>query len=54
MEVGNQTREVKTLKKRFTTELVFVALKLDRKMRTEVDVSDYAIGGVLSMEFDDG
>ena len=26
---------------------------LDKKMRMEVDVSDYATGGVLSMEYED-
>jgi len=33
------------LKKWFTKELVLVALDLDRKMRMEVDASDYATGG---------
>ena len=37
----------------FTQELVLTALDLDRKMRMEVDASDYAIGGVLSMESED-
>ena len=27
---------------------------LDKKMRMEMDVSDYTMGGVLSMECDDG
>ena len=27
---------------------------IDKKMRMEVDVSDYAMGGVLSMECKDG
>jgi len=31
-------------------EPILVAPDLDRKMRMEVDVSDYAIGKVLSME----
>jgi len=43
----------KELKKRFTTELVLVALDLDKKIRTEVNISDYAIGGVLSMKCKD-
>ena len=30
------------------------ALDLDKKMRMEVDASDYAMGGVLSMEGEDG
>jgi len=43
----------KELKKRFTTELVLVALDLDKKIRTEVNISDYAIGGVLFMKCKD-
>jgi len=31
-----------------------VAPDLDKIMRMEVDVSDYAMGGVLSMEGEDG
>ena len=31
-------------------ELVLVALDLDKKLRMEVDVLDYAMGEVLSME----
>ena len=42
------------MKKKFTTELVLVAPDLDKKMRMEVDISDYAIGGILSMECEDG
>jgi len=41
------------LKGRFTKELVLAALDLDKKMRMEVDTSDYAIGEVLSMEYED-
>jgi len=41
------------LKKRFTKELVLAAPDLDKKMRIEVDASDYAIGGVLSVECED-
>jgi len=41
------------LKKRFTTELILVALYLDKKIRMEVDVSDYTIGGVLLIECED-
>jgi len=43
-----------TLKKKFMTELILVALDLDRKLMIEVDVSDYMTGGVLSMEYSDG
>jgi len=35
-------------------ELVLVALDLDKKIRIEVDASDYATGGVLSIEREDG
>jgi len=35
-------------------ELVLAALDLDKKMRMEVDTSDYTTGGVLSMEGKDG
>jgi len=41
------------LKKRFTEELVLAAPDLDKKMRMEVNASDYATGGVLSMECED-
>jgi len=50
-------REEKTfreLKERFTKELVLAAPDIDKKMRIEVDASDYAMGGVLSMECGDG
>jgi len=33
---------------------MLAALDLDKKMRMEVDISDYAMGGVLSMECKDG
>ena len=42
------------MKEWFTKELVLVALDLDKKMRMEVDVLDYATGGVLSMECENG
>jgi len=32
---------------------VLVAPDLDKKMRMKVDVSDYAMGGVLSIEYED-
>ena len=41
------------LKERFTRELVLVALDLDKKMRIEVNASDYATGRVLSIECED-
>jgi len=42
------------LKEQFTRELVLVALDLDKRMRMEIDASDYTMGGVLSMECEDG
>ena len=42
------------MKKRFIEEPVLVAPNIDKKMRMEVDASDYATGGVLSMECGDG
>jgi len=41
------------LKKQFTKELVLAALDLDKRMKMEVDTSDYATGGVLSIECED-
>jgi len=41
------------LKEKFTKELVLAALDLDKKMRIEVDASDYATEGVLSMKCED-
>jgi len=42
------------LKERFTKKPVLVAPDLDKKMKIEVDVSDYATGGVLYIECGDG
>ena len=42
------------MKKQFTKELVLAAPDIDKKIRMEVDASDYTIGGVLSMECEDG
>ena len=41
------------MKRRFTEELVLAAPDLDKKMQIEVDASDYATEGVLSMECED-
>ena len=49
-----QERVFEELKKRFTQGLVLAAPDLDRKMRMEVDASDYTTGGVLSIEGKDG
>jgi len=42
------------LKKKFTKELVLAAPDIDKKMRMEVDALDYAMGGMLSMKYEDG
>ena len=49
-----QEKAFKELKERFTKELVLTAPDIDKKMRMEVDVSDYVMGGVLLMECEDG
>ena len=49
-----QERVFRELKKQFTKEPVLAVPDLDKKMRMEVDASDYAMGGVLSMECKDG
>ena len=43
--------EDKTLKKQFTIEPIWIVPDLDKKMRIEVDVSDYAIERVLLIEY---
>ena len=49
-----QEKVFKELKERFTKEPVLATPDIDKKMRIEVDASDYATGGVLSMECGDG
>jgi len=49
-----QEKAFKELKERFIKELVLAAPDIDKKMRMEVDASDYAMGRVLSMECKDG
>jgi len=49
-----EEKAFRELKKRFTKEPVLAAPDIDKKMRMEVNVSDYATGGVLSMECEDG
>ena len=51
---GKQDKAFDELKRRFTKELVLAALDIDKKMRMEVDTSDYATGEVLLMEYEDG
>ena len=43
----------KELKERFTKEPVLAALNLDKKIRIEFDMSDYATEEVLSIECKD-
>ena len=45
-----QEKVFRELKVRFTKEPVLAAPDLDKKMRIEVDASDYTMRGVLSME----
>jgi len=35
-------------------EPILVVLDLDKKMRMKIDASNYIIGGVLSMEYENG
>ena len=49
-----QGKAFKELKEQFTKEPVLAAPDIDKKMRMEVDASDYVIGGVLLMECEDG
>jgi len=51
--IKKQEKIFKNLKKRFTKEVVLAASDLDKKIRIEVDVSDYAIEEVLSMKCKD-
>ena len=48
--IEKQEKAFKELKERFTKELVFKAPDLYLKMRMEVNMSDYAIRGILSMK----
>ena len=48
-----QEKTFKELKEWFTKEPVLTAPDINKKMRMEVDVLDYATGGVLSIECED-
>ena len=48
-----QEKIFRELKERFTKEPVLAVPNLDKKIRIEVDISDYAIEGVLSIEYED-
>ena len=51
---GNEQKKAfKQLKQVFTTQPVLVALDLDKKMRVEVDMSEYATREVLLMRCKD-
>jgi len=49
-----QEKAFRELKERFTKELMLAAPYLDKKLRVEVDASDYAMEGVLLMEVENG
>jgi len=49
-----EEKTFRELKERFTKEPVLAALDIDKKMRMEVDTSDYATEDVLLMECRDG
>jgi len=48
-----QQKAFEELKERFTTEPVLVTPDLDKEMRVEADISDFAMRGVLSMKCED-
>ena len=50
---SEQKEAFRKLKEIFTMEPMLATLDLDKEMRVEVDVSDYATGGVLSMKYKD-
>jgi len=49
-----QEKAFRELKERFMKELVLIILEPDKKIRMEVNTSDYATRGILSMESEDG
>ena len=49
-----QEKAFKELKENFTKEPVLAAPDLDKKIRMEVDTSDYVTGEVLLIECKDG
>ena len=48
-----QEKSFEVLKKRLTIELILMAPDLDRKIRIEVNILDYAMRGVLLIECND-
>ena len=51
--IEKQKRVFRELKERFTKESVLAVLDLDKKMRIEVDASEYVAQGVLFIECED-
>jgi len=49
-----EEKQQKVFKKRFTMKPVLVTPDLDKEIRVEVDVSDFATRGVLSIKYEDG
>jgi len=49
-----QKEAFRELKEQFTKEPVLAAPNLDKRIKMEIDASDYTMGGVLSMECEDG
>ena len=49
-----QKKAFRELKEQFIKELVLAVPDLDKKLRVEVDASDYMMGGVLLMEVENG
>ena len=53
-QIERQEKAFKELKERFTKKPVLAAPIQNKKMRREVDASDYTMGGVLFMECENG
>ena len=52
--IERQKEAFRELKEKFTKEPMLAVSDLDTKMRTEVNVLDYAMGCMLSMEYKNG
>ena len=52
--IEKQEEVFRELKKRFIKEPVLAVPDLDKKVRMEVDITDYPMGELLSMECKDG
>ena len=46
-------KHLRSWRERFTTEPVLVTPDLDKEIRVEADASDFAMGGMLSMKYED-